>query len=51
MSATNDGRGNEDPGSLFSDGWIRDVTKMGIGWLIGTVIAIFLLLYVGPMVL
>lgn len=40
----------DEQGSLFEDEWIRDVTKMGIGWLIGTVIAIILLLYVGPIV-
>jgi len=41
---------NEENGSLFSDEWIRDVAKMGLGWLVGTVIAIVLLLFVGPMV-
>ena len=41
----------EDGGSLFEDEWIRDVAKMGIGWLVGTIVAIILLLFVGPMVL
>ena len=40
----------EDGGSIFEDDWIRDVTKMGIGWLVGTIIGIILLVFVGPMV-
>jgi hypothetical protein len=49
MSTTGDAPNGEN-GSLFGDEWIRDVTKMGIGWLVGTVIAILLLLFVGPIV-
>jgi hypothetical protein len=51
MSTTADDPGNEENDSLFEDGWVRDVTRMGILWLIGTIIAVFLLLYVGPIVL
>jgi len=51
MSARTEGSENEENGSLFQDAWIRDVTKMGIGWLIGTIIAILLLIFVGPKVL
>jgi hypothetical protein len=41
----------DENGSLFDDDWVRDVTKMGIGWLIGTIIAILLLVFVGPQIL
>jgi len=51
MSARTGDSENEEDGSLFQDSWVRDVTKMGIGWLIGTIIAILLLVFVGPMVL
>jgi hypothetical protein len=51
MSASGDKHGGETGGSLFEDSWVRDVTRMGILWLIGTVIAIFLLIYIGPMLL
>jgi hypothetical protein len=51
MSASTGDPGNEENGSLFEDAWDRDVTKMGIGWLIGTIIAIVLLIFVGPMIL
>jgi hypothetical protein len=40
----------EDGGSIFQDEWIRDVTKMGVGWLVGTIIGIVLLVFVGPMI-
>jgi len=42
--------GDED-GSLFDDAWVNDVTKMGVGWFVGTVVAILLLLYVLPGIL
>jgi hypothetical protein len=51
MSTTADDPENEESSSLFEDSWVRDVTRMGILWLIGTIIAIFLLLYVGPIIL
>ncbi|MFB6228573.1 MAG: hypothetical protein ABEH88_08430 [Halobacteriales archaeon] len=50
MSTTADDSGNGENGSLFEDSWVRDVTRMGILWLIGTIVAIFLLLYIGPMI-
>jgi hypothetical protein len=51
MSTNAEDSGGEENGSLFEDSWVRDVTKMGIGWLIGTIIAILLLIFVGPQVL
>jgi len=50
MSTDSGGAGGDD-GSTFDDTWVNDVTKMGIGWFIGTVIAILLLLYVFPEIL
>ena len=50
MSTDSEGAGDDD-GSLFDDTWVNDVMKMGIGWFIGTVIAILLLLYVLPEIL
>jgi hypothetical protein len=50
MSTNSEGPG-EDDGSMFDDPWVNDVTKMGIGWFIGTVVAILLLLYVLPGIL
>lgn len=46
MSTTGDDPGNEKSSSLFEDSWVRDVTRMGILWLIGTVTAIILLFFI-----
>lgn len=43
--------GSEENSTPLEDSWVRDVTKMGLLWLIGTIIAILLLLFVGPMIL
>lgn len=51
MSASTGDSSSEEDGAIFEDSWIRDVTKMGVMWLIGTIIAILLLLFVGPMIL
>lgn len=51
MSTAADDPENDENGSLFDDNWIQDVTRMGVLWLVGTIIAVFLLLYVGPMIL
>jgi hypothetical protein len=51
MSASTGDSSSEENSTLLEDNWVRDVTKMGVMWLIGTIIAILLLLFVGPKIL
>ncbi len=51
MAESTGNPGSEENSTLLEDSWVRDVTKMGLLWLVGTIIAILLLLLVGPMIL